>query len=111
MVSDRPEFVFRHKRRVWAILLFLLACLATAWFTYVLYGEQQAFTDDPGRWAYTATINWAIGGAVLFALVAIYFLLLLVRKEVPAQTYVLTHEGDATAGSPETVTASTQAPQ
>lgn len=110
MTSDRPYFVFRHRRRAWAILLFIVACLAAAWFTYVLYGEQQAFSDDPGRWAYMPTFTWALGGFILFALVSVYFLLLLVRKEVPAQTYVLTHDTATAPGSPETVTASTEPP-
>lgn len=84
-----PPFVFKPKRRLWSRLLFVLVLLYVVWFTVVLLGEQQAWTDNPGAWALAATAVWAWIGFALFVFAGLYFLILLVRREVPAKTYVL----------------------
>jgi len=82
-----PEFVVPLRRRTGPLLVFLFVLLYGVWFTVVILGEQQAWTDDPGTWSYLKTDVWAWGGLVLFGLATIYFILLLVRREAPSKTY------------------------
>jgi hypothetical protein len=84
-----PEFVVPLRSRVWPTVVFVLLALYAVWFTVVLWGEQQARTDDPAKWAGLSAILYAWIGFALFFLAALYFLMLLIRREVPAKTYVL----------------------
>lgn len=123
MTYSSPGFVVGLRRRVWPTLAFLLVLLYGAWFVVVLLAEQLAWGPDPGAWAALPTRDWAYLGLVLDVGAAIYFLVLLVRREVPATTYTL--EGPAEGAAPaflqsqapaapapgETVTAEAETPK
>ena len=70
-------------------LVFAVVLVYAIWFTVVLVGEQQAWTSDPGAWALVRTVVWAWLGFGVFVAACLYFLFALVRREVPAKTYVL----------------------
>jgi hypothetical protein len=84
-----PEHVVPLKSRGLPRFVFVLVLLFAIWFTVVLVGAQQAWTDNPGQWAILSTQSWAWLGLAVFLLAGLYFLVLLVRREVPAKTYVL----------------------
>lgn len=95
-----PPFVLSQRGRGWLHLLFFLSLAFALWFTVVLLGETLGWTDDPGRWSGLPSSVWALLGLVLFALVLVYELALLVRREAPAQTYPVQVPEPAGASSP-----------
>jgi len=84
-----PEYVVRLKSRTGPAIVFTLVFLYAIWFTIVLLGEQQAFTVDPGKWTGLEAKIWAYIGLVLLVAATLYFIILLVRREVPSKVYVL----------------------
>lgn len=84
-----PQYVAPLRSRVGPRLVLTLILLYVVWFSVVLLGEQQAWSDNPQAWAGARTVVWAWLGLVVFLLAALYFLILLVRREVPAKTYIL----------------------
>jgi hypothetical protein len=89
-VSDpKTEFVYSFDRRGLFYSLFVLCILYAAWFLIVLWGEDQGFGNDPGRWALMPSFAWALLGLALFLLFIAYALAHLVIRERPGQVYRL----------------------
>lgn len=82
-------YVVAMPRRVWIWLPLLTAMLVAGGFTLVLFGEVNNWTSDPGTWARLPTPFWAILGLLVFVLISVYYILLLVRREVPERAYGL----------------------
>ncbi len=99
LTYESPPPVLRSRNRVFAHILLVLAGAYAIWFTVVMTGEQQGWTDEPGLWAYTTTLSWALIGTIFFGLVAIFFLALLVTRESPPKTYMLPEEEHAPEAS------------
>ena len=87
MADPRPQFVFQNNRSGLLYFLVTLSVLFVAWFVVVLVGENQGWTDDPGRWALVPTFVWALIGMVPFILLIAYCLALLTIREREPQIY------------------------
>ena len=100
MADPRPEFVLPQNRRGLFYFLLVASLLFAAWFFVVLLGENQAWGDDPGRWAFLPTFVWGLMGVVPFILLIAYSLALLTIKEREGQVYRLETAEGAPAATP-----------
>ncbi|MBI2077244.1 MAG: hypothetical protein HYT80_02565 [Euryarchaeota archaeon] len=89
MADPRPQFVFQQDRRGLLYTLLTVSVLYAAWFFVVLLGENQGWSEDPGRWAVLPTFVWALIGIVPFVLLIAYCLALLTIREREPQIYRL----------------------
>jgi len=92
VTDPKPQYVIRLERRRLFWLLFVLALVSTIWVGVVLYGENQDFGTDPGRWALLPTFFWALIAAALDVILLVYGLALLTIRERPGQLYRLEDE-------------------
>lgn len=88
------------RTRAWIVLTFLIGLAYAGWFGFVVWGEQEGYGDDPGAWAYLSTPMWGYIGLGLYLLIALYYVLLLSRKEVPPKTYTVGTGGEGEQEAP-----------
>lgn len=109
--ATEPVYLIAFRNRIWFRLLGILVLVYGIWFTVVLVGEQLAWSDDPGAWAGLPTWTWGWIGVGLFTIAVVYFIGLLVRKEVPAQTYIIKDSPGMEAGHGQAISPSEPGPE
>lgn len=97
--SATGEFVVGLRHRFWIWFALVVAVLVVAGVFVVLWGEVNDWTSDPGTWAKFPLKTYALIGTGVLAFTILYYLLLLVRREVPEHTYVVTGPEDASTTS------------
>lgn len=85
----QDPFVFRVRTRLWVQLSFWFIVLYAIWFGVAVVAEQLEWSDEVGVWLGLTTQAWGLIGLGLMILAAIYYVLLLTRREVPSQSYPL----------------------
>lgn len=86
--GHRLEYAIPLAHHGWLWYALFLCLLVTVWFIIVLYGEVNNWTERPDRWTGASTQAWALLGMAVLLLSALFFVLLLIRREVPQHRYV-----------------------
>lgn len=87
MTVTAPQYLVRLRHMAWVHVALALALAYGAWFTVVLLAEQRLWGETPGRWAHLDTLAWALIGVGLYGFILLFFIALLVRREIPSRTY------------------------
>jgi uncharacterized membrane protein len=96
-VANHPqptqEWVVDRQMVRWAVAWFVFGLAYFAWFLVVVIGEVQGWTSDPGAWALLPTDVWAFLGLAIYAILIVFLLALMVRREQPARVYRVGDDG------------------
>lgn len=92
---DHPttEWVIDREMVRWAVILFVFGIVYFVWFLVVIVGEVQGWTSDPGAWALLPTDVWAFLGLAIYAVLVVFLMALVVRRERPARVYHVGEDG------------------
>jgi hypothetical protein len=95
------RWVVSQKMVPWAVIGFILSVMYFGWFLVTLFAEQQGWTDNPGALGGLPTEVWGMLGIGLFGLMGLFYTALVIRREIPAQTYWVDDDGQVHAEAPE----------
>lgn len=107
----RSDYVIQLRSHLLPWIAFALVLVAALGGFIVLWGEVRNWTADPGSWARLLTRTWLLIGTAVFVLASLYYLLLLVRREVPEHTYVVTGPEETAGAAPEPTPTDSNPPQ